>query len=327
MGIGYRLLAIFVFLYSATCAAQTVCETVIPGNVILPDGRLIRHLAPSAIVNTDAKSVDITSFVEDDSPRRILLVLETTKEKRKEILQAEYDLAHFIVKNARPQDRFAVVSALGKRVEVPFQEDNSKALQAIDDLSNAKIRQYTQDGILDSIETSLRWFDPLQFGDAIIVIGSRTLANRFSNPEKLQKALMARGIRVFAVVTGPIEVGTFYSGFARFTAVPQMYSWFSPDFSNSWVLSFHTGGYAMVHPELDYYLASVKYDDSLRKTLEREGANIYLAITRTYRLSLKSTNAKTLVWKLGLTDDVKKDIPEAIILQPHALEPCAKKRD
>jgi hypothetical protein len=77
---------------------------------------------------------------------------------------------------------------------------------------------------------------------------------------------------------------------------------------------------------MDYNLASFTYDEKIRKTLEREGANFYSAITRIYRLPVKATNAKPLLWKLKLSDDLKKDLPEALILQPRTLAGCEQGR-
>src|SRR5437764_5125204 len=107
-----------IFLFSILLAAinvaagQSGCTTMdLPINVIKASGESIQGLAASDFaVQVRKQSLAVESANYESAPRRILLVIDTTKKLVTEARKLEAEFASGMVSGAKPEDTFALLT-------------------------------------------------------------------------------------------------------------------------------------------------------------------------------------------------------------------------
>jgi hypothetical protein len=124
----FYLLLATLLICSKVFAKDTNCLREIPVNVVLPDAAIVRKLRPEQFTaNIKNQPAPIAWVIPDNSPRRIVFVVETAKSNSQAVRRIQAAIVAEIVASARPQDSFALLTAHGARREVRFGEAQSKS--------------------------------------------------------------------------------------------------------------------------------------------------------------------------------------------------------
>src|SRR5262245_39954493 len=117
---------IFLVLTGNLLAQQNCGPTDIAIDVILPNGAPVAGLATADFsVEAKKQSLPLQSVTYDSGPRRILLVMDATRELPAEGRKAEVEFASALIASAQPADSLALLTARGAAREVKFGSDRS----------------------------------------------------------------------------------------------------------------------------------------------------------------------------------------------------------
>ena len=119
----YRLNLSFGLLFLAVSAGgQTQpCELDIPLNIVMPDLALVRNMHQDGfIAHRGSEVLPIRSVNEDTASRRIVVVVENGKNVNPGARKVEVSILGAIVKNARAEDSFALLTAIGPLGNCPL---------------------------------------------------------------------------------------------------------------------------------------------------------------------------------------------------------------
>jgi hypothetical protein len=350
----------FLLFCAATVYSQTPCNRIVPITVVVQDGSIVKHLPAETLSTATKKIVLQHDFTADDSKRRVLIVLDGSSDLSKDVVEAEKLIAHTIVESARPEDRFALISGNAVPVRANFDGGNTAVLAAIDSFTKGGSGG-KKAGLLDSIHEGLSWFGTPEFGDSVLLMASETGsrggesrivtgsgkvsdARTFSaveskiDPRELQIELILHGVRVFSESLGGLDVGTSAALRAAPGAAVQVngnddalrgQTQFAKNYDATSgspdVISFNSGGFTFVHPEMGQGWTSFKLNEASRKSLTDEAMKLYLSIALIYRVSLQYSEPKQMKVNLDLRPQITNRLPSALVLHLRALPACTSK--
>ena len=312
---------------STASSAQTYsCSPTEVGiNVVLLDGKNVEGLKVqnfAARTGTKHDSVAIDSLTLDSSPRRILLILDMGRDLAPDARRAQLEIASYLVKEGRPTDSFALLTARGALKKVQFGEGHDAVLSALTELRDKKGGSSTDNGILDAVMEGIGYWQKPALGDAIMVMASEIENNKSTHYAQVAGALAKNRIRLFSIALAPVKA---------FGLLPPT---LPPGHQNESVglvineenlsaLSWNSGGYMLFEGTTDPW-KEYKLTDARLQELQDKAARMYLAIARFYRLSLRPPTGlkRSDHWELNLTDDVRKKVPPSYMAYPRLLEPC-----
>src|SRR5262249_50268168 len=147
-------------MFRVAIAQQDACRALeIPVGVINFEGQSFRGLAPQDFLAKAQKgSVAIKSIAYDDGPRRILLIVDTSRKLSPNLHKAEVELVKTFAAAARPEDTLGLLTAHGPGGIVKFGDPRSSLVDAISQESNTK--EGKDRGVLDAVVQGLEWFSP-----------------------------------------------------------------------------------------------------------------------------------------------------------------------
>lgn len=320
-----RAVTIFLLLSSMAAFAQAPsCQTTELGmNVVLPDGKTVTGLSMQNLSGqTKRDKVEIDSFTFDTSPRRILLVLDMGHNLAPDARRAELEIASYLVGGAREADSFALLTARGTLMDVPFKEGRDAVLSGIAKLRDANAGTRPRRGILDALLEATTWFQDSKPGDAIIVMASEIETNESAHFSQVANALARNHIRLFSIALGPIMAGTYFGPAQPFSQHNEGWA-FVPDQENLSALTWSNGGYMLMEDTMDPR-RTYKLTDAHLHDLQNEIARMYSAIATFYRVGIRVPPGlkRREPWKLDLSDEIRKKVPAAYVVYPRFLEPC-----
>jgi hypothetical protein len=307
-----------VFAQQAGCPA-----TELGMNVVLPNGKTLKGLKLENLTGqTKHDRVAIDSLAFNTSPRRILMVLDMGRDLNADVRRAQIEIAAYLVTAGRPTDSMALLTARGALKTVRFGESHEAVLNALAELRDSKTGPFTENGILDAVMEGVGWFQNPAPGDAIIVMASEIEKNKSTRYSQVAKALEEQKIRLFSVALGPIMAGTFFGPLNAFA--PHNEGWaFAANAENLSTLTWNSGGYMLFEDTKDPWKDYKLTDAHLQKLLE-EAAGMYVAIATFYRVNVRAPLGlkRREGWKLDLTEEIRKKVPQAYMVYPRLLEPC-----
>ncbi|HKW74472.1 MAG TPA: vWA domain-containing protein [Terriglobales bacterium] len=292
-------------------------------NVILRDGKTVTGLSMQNLTGrTKHEAVAIDSLVFDTSPRRILLVLDTGHDLAPDARRAELEIASYLVGGARETDSFALLTARGTLMDVPFKEGRDAVLSGIAKLRDAKAGTRTRRGILDALLEATTWFQDSKPGDAIIVMASEIGTNESAHFSQVANAVAKNGVRLFSIALGPILEGTYFGPTEPLSQHNEGWA-FLPNQENLSALTWNNGGYMLMEDTKDAR-REYKLTDAHLHNLQDEVARMYSAIATFYRVGIRVPPGlkRREPWKLDLSDEIRKKVPAAYVVYPRFLEPC-----
>ena len=332
----YSRISLFIILLATinVAAQQSGCATIdLPINVIKASGEPIQGLSASDFaVQVRKQSLAVESANYESAPRRILLVIDTTKKLVPDARKLEVEFASGIVSGAQPEDTFALLTARGITQEVKFGADRSelmKALKILNDSAAESGDAGKQVGPLDAVATGAAWFGEPRLGDSIVLMAADLEDNHKANPKGVAKLLSDHHIRLFGVALGRLQLTnsttsaltTDYNGFGyKEPGVPLRNAAGDPNFLP---LTVNSGGY--VAPEntkainMEFQLTEPK-----KQQLQKTGALMAQLIDTFYDVRVKaSTISHEEAATVNFNADKMGAMPGTHVLFPHEVSPCS----
>jgi len=264
------------------------------GGSVSADWNLIQQLPASAfIAEQKNRLVQVQSSTVDRGPRRVVFVVEDGEGAPAAARGAESILISGILSKARSEDSFALLTALGPRVELRLGSSRDAIGFAAERLAKAAPAKADGEGVLDAVLEASTWFRPPQPGDSILLMTMHLEGRHKATFARVRAALAAGPIRVFGFQLGNDR--EFLPTYPGSTEGNVSYS------DKLFALTGRTGGmcYLMGGP--------------------REAAMIYEAITEYYVLQLSSHGPRVAI---DLVPSVRSQLPMARVLYPRDLPPC-----
>lgn len=324
-----RFLAValaFLFLSASTRQVEdksSPCPVAIPVTVIVSDGRAVTPLTPAAFeARVHGRLASITAFDQDNTPKRIVLVLDASREVNAEAWKMETSLASFLANGAPPQVSLALVVL---NVEVPsldFTTPREALNSKLASLAANRPRNRKEgNNIYGGLLSGLRAFGTRQFGDAMFAFASGADDSGRIGASEVRRAFIEQGVRLFGFVLSQRALSGFYM-VTPDRSGPKEVPW-DPDTDEIGRLATETGGSLAVEntrmPSVTYHLS-----DERLKQLQTTTYRLYTHIVAPYRIQIATDAlAKPENWSIKLTKATQAKVPNAKVLFPHQLVPCA----
>jgi hypothetical protein len=302
---------------ASSSSAQTGEIRTVPLVALSSTGRVNLGLA---IRNVRLKSHDATlrSFVLDTSPRRILLLLDTSGsmsepigDKRVTVWNYTKHMAEDFLKTVFRQDSVALdVFADKERQIVPFTHDFASIRAAIDGLPQP--RGFTFAG--NALQAALRDFGTTTgFGDSVVFFSDGQFPRDGGLFDSLMEDASKTFVRVFLIF--PV------TDFDRYYADPPLVL----DMESLINSMRATGGFSFAPKEVPSDWATW---EMIRSAPLQRVAALSNAIHGTYRVELQFTDAirKKQKLQLEIVDDKGKNMRNVYALYPHTIYPAIDSR-
>jgi len=315
--------------WTLDAGAQQACKAEVSVGVIDSNGNSFRGLAREDFLTRGPKGIGVESIAYDEGPRRLLLVVDTSKKLSIAAHKAEIELVKAIVATSRPADSLALITARGPGGTVKFGEDRSKLLDVLESEANPNKDR----GPLDAANEGLEWFSDPRPGDAILLIAASTDGNHKTNAKSLAKALASHHVRLFGLALGlvmtrnisaeGVVTSTTSQGMAYVTAGLGDYAYDTgdPDF---YPLTTNSGGIvvAVMNPESQH--GSYKPEDPrFQQFLKSRAMIVSNAVQAFYRFQIDQPKlSHPEVWSLDIKEAIRKHSPAMFLLYSHELGPC-----
>jgi len=298
------------------------CPPAIPVTVMLADGTAVIHLTPTAFdARVHGHSANIVAFDEDLTPKRIVLVLDASRNVNAEAWRIETSVARFLVDGSPPQVRFALIILNAEAAPLDFTTERETLKSRLAALvtsrpANPKLSEDIYGGLI----SALKLLGTRQFGDTMFAFLGGADDSHRAAVGAVQRAFVEQGVRLFGLILGQESLYGFYM-----TApgpgpreVP-----FDPDTNELGHLAVETGGLLAVEntrmQQMTYHLT----DERLTQ-IEVTAHRFYSQMVTPYRIQI-ATDAPTKPesWSIALSEAIKLQAPAARVLFPHQLASCA----
>lgn len=263
--------------------------------------------ADAFVARSGKLPVRIESGTTNSGPRRVVFVVEDGKRVTAGARKVESAVISYILSAARPEDSFALLTACGPRIELPFGSSREAIQQAAKRLAQRPTGIPARGGVLDAVLEAVRLFRRPQPGDSIFLITMRVQGRNRATFSQVRSALLANEIRVFALQVGWYRLlienpsGTAGEGVSYFV--------------KSFALSGISGGMAAVRWSWGGF-------DALEiRGFERQAGSMYKAICKYYALQLDRRGKRLVV---GLAPAVRNRYPLARVLYPRHAPSCSR---
>jgi hypothetical protein len=247
--------------------------------------------------------VGILSVERDSGPRRIAMVvggLRLQTEIGQPMLQAVPVAIERILSKARPQDSFALLTAGGPPVALPFGSGRDAIRLAVERIQNSKEWKRGGKGVLDALVQATARFGSPHVGDSIILFGGLPREGR-ARISELRATLTTGHIRlhVFSGVDWATTGGDMVSG-----------EWVRP---LAWICD-ETGG------DWEYVgYAGARASDENLWMWRTEADGLYEVIKSVYTLRLERTGPNVTI---DLSPQFREQIPRGVVIYPRPLPVC-----
>lgn len=309
--------------YAQQPADEPSCPPAIPVTAMLPDGTLLTQMGRADFdARVHGHSIAIATVDEDVAPRRVVLVLDTSRNVNAEAWKIETSLSRFLLESAPAQVSFAVVILNADASSLGFGSSRETLNTRLADFvsvrpANAKSSEDVYGGLM----SALQLLGPEQFGDTMFAFfGGADNVNRI-DVGAVQRAFAERGLRLFGMILGEEARSGFYMiapGGPEPHEVP-----YDPDSDETGHLAVETGGLLAVEntrlQQMTYHLT----DDRL-KQLETTCHRFLSQIIMPYRMQLSAGPIKKREeLSIDLAATLKEKLPSVRVLFPHQLAACS----
>jgi hypothetical protein len=326
------VLSVLVALSSPSFSQQTACKSVeIPVGVISVSGNVFRGLAPEDFIgHLQKKQVAVKALTYDDGPRRVLLVVDTSKKLSADTRKAETEMIQVLLAEAQPADTYGIMAARGPGQDVKFTTDHAAITQALGQTGDGK--RGKDSGVLDTVMVGIEWFGAPQPGDAIVVIAADLEGNHKTNAKLVAKALETNHIRMFGLALGPVQTKSSVAGGTMTSTISQGLAYTTPgvgDFvydtgdEHFFPLTTNSGGlvFGAINGDARH---SYKIDDPrVLQSVRQKARSVAKMISAYYRMQIDSpqiSHPEDL--SLEINGAIQKQTQPMFILYPHELGPC-----
>jgi hypothetical protein len=328
----FTILSALVALTTLGFSQQTACKSAeIPVGVISASGSVFRGLAAEDFIgHLQKKQVTVKNLTYDDGPRRVLLVVDTSKKLSADTRKAENEMIQVLLAEAQPADTFGIMAARGPGQDVKFTADHAAITQALNQAGDG--RRGKDAGVLDTVMVGIEWFGQPQPGDAIIVMAADLEGNHKSNAKVVAKALADNHIRMFGLALGPVQTRSSVAGGTMTSTISQGLAYTTPgvgDFvydtgdEHFFPLTSNSGGLVLGVMNGDSR-RSYKIDDPrVLQSVRQKAHSVSKMIAAYYRMQIEVPQiSRPEDWVLEINGGVQKQTQPMFVLYPHELGPC-----
>lgn len=156
------------------------------------------------------RPIAVLSADVDRGPRRIIFVVENGKQVTPSARQVGAAGLTTILSHARPEDSFALLTAGGLRVAVPFGSSPDSLRAAIAQLWRPRPAGAQSGNLADALLEAATWFGSPQAGDSVFLVARRIAGGR---AHRVRSALAAGRIRLFTLGVGTLIHSATDAGF------------------------------------------------------------------------------------------------------------------
>jgi hypothetical protein len=303
------------------------CKSIeVPVGVVNANGESFRGLAAADFSGRAGKAVlALKSMTYDESARRVVLVVDTSKKLSADTRKAEHALIETILDAARPQDALALVTARGPERVVKFGEQRAAFLEALPQEGDAWHGK--EAGVLDAVMQAIGLFGQQKPGDSIIVIAADLEGNHSTNAKRVAKALQEHHVRMFGLALGLVSTrnaavsgqSTTAWGLALTTPVTGdvIYDTGDQDF---YPLTRDSGGVVLGVMNGDYRHTYSMADPKFEARVKQEARTVFNMVAAYYRVELDPHPGD---WTLEPSANLRKAVRVMFLLYPHELGSCS----
>lgn len=307
---------------SGSCKSMEVPVGIVNGN-----GESFHGLSVADFSGRAGKApVTLKTMTYDSGPRRIVLVVDTSKKLSEETRKAEQTLVQTILSAARPQDTFALVTARGPQHVVKFGEQHSAFIEALPVESESKHGK--EQGVLDAVMQAINLFGDPRPGDSIVVIAADLGGNRTTNAKKIASALEEHRLRMFGLAVGRVSTKnmavsgqtTTAWGLAESQSAVGDFIYDTGD-EDFYPLTRNSGGLVLAVMNYDPRMTYSMKDPKFQARIKQQSLVLYNMIAGYYRVQLETTRDGE--WSFEPSSDIRKAVPNMFLLYPHKLTGCS----
>jgi len=328
-----RFRGLAVFLLSAVGAIAQSCD--IPVDIVglekgKDSGGIIRGLKTEDLTATvgKGKHVPIESLTYDATPRRILFVLDTTRELPADARRAEAQTALYMLDHSRPMDSFALITARGSAREITFDQGRAAVKDALQELSSDPRDKLSSLGVLDAVEQGIEWIGAPKSGDAIFLMAMDLEGNHKTSPRKTAPLLHEHHIRLFSIALGFVNLansvkakqGMTHLGLGLAEPLVGAGIVYDNGEQNLYPMVVNSGGFLSVQNANDGR-HEFKLSERLPR-MEQIGMQFYQIIAEFYHMKLSLPDAHTHEWTVELSDSAKQRWTPIWSVYPQEVDGC-----
>ncbi|HEY6969515.1 MAG TPA: hypothetical protein VJA94_09940 [Candidatus Angelobacter sp.] len=325
----YIFVSVLCLVLTANSTAEQPSCADVAVNVIQSTGVPIQGLtAVDFSAEIKKQSAPIQSVSPDSSPRRVLVILDATRDLSTEGRSAEEIFAAGLIESLQPEDSLGLLTARGAVREVKFGADRTRLRQALD--SGANEQDKGKLGVLDAVAEGITWFGEPRLGDTIVLMAMDLGDNHKTNLKLVSKMLEEHRIRLFGVAFGHLllmnqTLSTQSMGREGFGQVRQGLPFSGPAGDADFLpLSVNSGGY-IVAEDTASKRQEFKVTDAKKQELQRTATAMAAIIDKVYAVRLQtSPGTHSESWALSLSHAKVQELPGARVLYPHDLTSCSQ---
>lgn len=315
---------------SGVAAAQQACKGAeLPVDVISVTGDVFRGLATEDFAaHIQKKPVGLKSLTYDEGPRRVLIVVDTSKKLSTDTRKAESVMVETMLAMARPEDTFALQEARGPGREVDFTSDR----RAITEAMGWSSKEGKGSGVLDAVMAGIERFGTPQSGDAIVVIAADLEGNHKANARTVAKALEEHHIRMFGLALGPVMTRSVVAGGSMTSTTSQGLAWTTPGVGDMvyntgdehfFPLTINSGGLVLGVMNTESHRSYDMGNPRMQQEVQQKARSISKMINSFYRMQVEPPPlSRAEDWSLDVNDNIKKHSQPMFVLYPRSLGPC-----
>ena len=321
--------AILASLSSSMIAQNEGCKEVeVPVGIINGNGEAFHGLSTADFTGHSGKTaLTLKNMTYDDGPRRVVLIVDTSRKLSAETRKAEQALVETLLDAKRPEDSIALITARGPEHVVKFGEQRPAYVQALPGEDEG--RHGKEAGVLDAVMKGIELFGDPKAGDAVIVIAADLEGNHEINARRIAKVLEQHQVRMFGLALGPVSTKNVAlsaqtnSAWGFATATPgtgdMVYNTGDEDF---YPLTRDSGGLVLAVMNGDYqHTYSIK-DPKFVGRVKQDARVVYNMVAGYYRVEI--ANWRGGEWSFEPTADVRKAASNMFLLYPHTLAGCSQ---
>lgn len=320
--------AIIASLSFAATAQTASCKSMeVPVGIVNGNGESFHGLSAAEFSARAGKApVTLKGMTYDSGPRRIVLVVDTSKKLSGDTRKAEQTLVQTMLNTARPEDSFAMVTARGPQHVIKFGEDHAAFIAALPE--DPESQHGKEQGVLDAVIQAIKLFGDAKPGDSIVVMAADLEGSRTTNAKKVASALEEHQIRLFGLALGPVSTKnmalsgqtTTAWGLANSQSAVGDFIYDTGD-QDFYPLTRDSGGLVLAVMNYDPRLTYSMKDPKFQARIKQQTLVLYNMIAGYYRVQLETTRDGE--WSFEPSPEVRKAVPNMFLLYPHKLTGCS----
>jgi len=276
------------------------------------DNKLDRELSPTDFsVHLGGAPKPVDSATIDESPRRVALILDASRNIPTDEWRLETEMAASFAEHARPRDQFAflVIAAQGTVDSFLSSGDTAERLRKLTGSRPAATE--ANERIYDALLAAAKRLDPPQFGDAIFLFGHHEDFGSATTSDEVLRLILKNRLRFYGMSFAD-RLAKLPKGFDLNKPLPKGF-----DRSNLELLSAETGYFFSFHSA-----QSVNYPGQM-PLFKNFLADLYTWIAEPYRLKIPASAIKDKTQlEIAVTDLETRKIHKDGIHYPRSLYPC-----